>query len=160
MKPLEFLEAYNGLRAQSGVPLYGLGLDKNIRSSERYLKWCEKNDVEPVLYLKSYVDWSTRAGRDFPKLGFLRSKRGLEIWQRFAEGHALAGRADERLTKEMEQRPQPAIKIRPWQERFKSFYVGNRGMCARYVQHTGGYNPESAHCDGCTEVASCKKLST
>lgn len=158
VKPPEFLEQYNVLRVQHG----GIAKEqtkKNIKTAEHYLTWCTKNEVEdPVLYLKSYINFTARTGREFPKLGFLRSNHGLEIWRKFAEGHALEGRANERLTEEMNRRPPPAIKLRPHQELFKSYYVGNRATCARYGTHTGGFNPQSTHCGGCDAVASCRSL--
>ena len=123
--------------------------------ARRYLKWCEKHDVDPMLFLDAQHSYRISIGSKVLDLGFLPSKRALEHWRRWAEGAQLRQVTDDRLTQALARRPPEFRKVRPHQEQFKSRYTGRESLCAIYQEHTGGFNQESRYCRACPAQASC-----
>lgn len=95
--------------------------------------------------------------KPFPFLGRMASTVSLE--QHHAHGKARAQGARRATPLPVVDTLRSEKRIRPQQERFKSFYAeGKTELCARYQQYTGGFNPMSQWCAKCPTQTSCIDL--
>lgn len=149
-----FIHRYRIVAGQFGVTVRGPKHPMQRKQAKRYLQWCMKHEVDPLLYLED-VALRVKAGKiPFPPIGRLPSKAGLEGHRTIGLNRVYAKRSEKNIqvvdTRIRER------KIRIHQERFKSFYAdGKHELCARYPEHSGGFNPMSPWCAKCTATTSC-----
>lgn len=156
----EIIKARNRWLVMKGTKFVRPTTNKVYRETAKaYLRWCKAYRINAVMFLDAQLEYFVMRHRLVPSLLRLRSKKMLAQWHEWVrektEGKAARVRSDARLSDEMEMSAPAERKLRPVQEKFKSFYVGREGLCAVYQEHTGGFNPESRYCKRCTAQASC-----
>lgn len=148
-------ERYRLVAASFGIRARGPRSAVQRRQAARYLHWCQKHGADPQLYLDDRAAQARRERAPLPPIGRLPSQAALESHREFGAGRALATRADAELEVVDCTGPAPR-RLRPHQERFKSFYAGGReALCARYPEHSGGYTKQSRWCRACPQTVSC-----
>lgn len=137
-----------------GVSAYGPKNPKMRSQARRFLTWCDKNHVDPLLYIEDRLLAAKNFKKPFPMLGRMASAEALKQHREHGLARAQGARRSHDLPVEDTARSEK--KLRPHQERFKSFYAeGKTDLCALYQQYTGGFNPMSAWCKRCPSQTSC-----
>lgn len=147
---------YRRCAGMLGIWTRGPKNPKMRRQAKGYLTWCRNNGVDPLLFIEDRMILSRDPRHPFPPLGRLPSRVSLEQHL----GHGLArAQGNRRVGAVLPVIQTSEKRIRPHQEKFKSFYAeGKSELCARYQQYTGGFNPMSRWCGQCTVQASCIDL--
>jgi len=147
---------------------YGRPITTGLKASSRqhvetYLKWCDANEVDPILFMRDRFRRVALASKGYlPGFRNLASEKLLAAWKT-GESRAHREAADARLTREAAStasrqhfdslRAPP----RPAQEQYKRTYVlsGRPELCRLSSQHSGGYHPKSSVCPTCPQAVRC-----
>ncbi len=126
------------------------------KQGKRYLTWCAKNSIDPVLFMEDRAAHAKATKQPIPLLAKLCSTGALESHRTFGAAKTVTAMLD-RTVVELDTRRKGKLKIH--QEKFKSYYAhGKEELCARYQEHTGGFAKASYWCGRCSVTASCIDL--
>jgi len=152
----DFITAYRIAAGRLGMPaVRGPRHPMQRKQAGKFLRWCEKHGVDPLVYLADRSAEAKRSGKSLPPIGSLGTTAALVVHREVGAARVVTAKADAEI-KEADPRATSRA-LRPHQERFKSFYVGTatEETCARLSQHSGGYNPLSDFCKRCGVTVSC-----
>ena len=152
----DFITAYRRATGLLGMPaIRGPRHPMQRKQATKFLRWCEKHGVDPLLYLADRSAEAKRSGNPLPPIGSLGTVGSLAVHRSVGAARVETAKVDA-LIVEVDGRT-VLRQVRPHQERFKSFYSGTEAeeTCARLSQHSGGYNPVSDFCKRCTVTVSC-----
>lgn len=152
----DFITAYRRATGLLGMPaIRGPRHPVQRKQADKFLRWCAKYSVDPLLYLEDRTAEAKRTGKPLPPIGFLGTGVPLAVHRAVGAARVETAKVDAAIV-EVDGRT-VLRQVRPHQERFKSFYSGTDAeeTCARLSQHSGGYNPVSDFCKRCTVTVSC-----
>jgi hypothetical protein len=132
-------------------------------SSERYLQWCVKYDVEPLGFLRARAQLEYESGRPMPAINRMASVKlleegaWLELLDRY-EGRMQVAKFQRDELAKAESRDMVALAAcTPVQEKQRLLYASNRKLCSILYHRTGGFHPLSRQCSLCHEAVECQR---
>ena len=132
-------------------------------SSERYLHWCAKYEVEPLGFMRARAQLEYESGRPMPPLNRMASTRlvedgaWLELLDRY-DGRMQVAEFQRAELAKAESRDMVALaSCTPVQEKQRLLYAHNRKLCSILFHRTGGFHPLSRQCPLCPEAIECQR---
>lgn len=153
--PIEVVNAYRKLTGKS------LTFAKVEQSATRFIGWCERNNVDPIRFLKARVYLAQEGERMVPAIGALGSKALLQddAWEEIldrAEGLEQDRKlVAEELAKSQDRYIASLLACTPANEQFKLNHQNQRSICQAERRFSGGYHPKSNHCPTCVVAGGC-----
>lgn len=155
--PIDVVNAYRDISGKA------VSYARNELSASRFIAWCDRNEVDPLRFLKARLYLAKEGGRQIPALGALPSKALLEddAWEEILDRAEGAEQDAEFVRSELEKHHERLLAslraLTPMHEKFKSHYRDKRIICMTDLRFSGGYHPLSKECAECSIMHRCAK---
>lgn len=131
------------------------------RNAKKFIEWCERNDADPLRFMKARIYLAKEGDRPVPAIGAMASKALLEndAWQEIFD-RAEAVEFDRKFVLEEAAQMQDRyiaslLACTPANEQFKLNHQNQRNICMHDRRFSGGYHPKSELCTSCPIAGQC-----
>ena len=158
--PSLLMEVVNYYRVISGCDT---SFDHLKKQAERYLKWCNKNEIPWKAFMDVRARLCKESGRRLPALGqfpsdvLLIDEAWAQIYDRVQRARQDSTFQKAELSKESPRLLQQKLAATPSQEAFKKQYSVSPHMCLAMNIWSGGFHPKSALCTWCALGVECSQ---
>lgn len=135
--------------------------DRNELSAMRFIKWCEKHDVDPLRFMKARILLAQEGEREIPAINALASNALVEgdAWEEILD--RIEGMEEDarfvrsEMEKAHDRRVATLLAATPAQEKFKAQHLDKPELCMSELEFSGGYHPKSDYCRSCRMAGEC-----
>lgn len=155
VQPIDVVNLYRALTKKA------IKYDRNELSAMRFIKWCEKHDVDPLRFMKARILLAQTSDRDVPAINALASNALVEgdAWEEILD--RIEGMEEDArfVRSEMEKAHDRKLATlaasTPAQEKFKAQHLDKPEACMSELEFSGGYHPKSSYCRPCRLAGEC-----
>ncbi len=129
--------------------------------AERYLRWCDDNEIDEILFMEHRFRSLDRTRRAAPMFRSLKSDLMVESWKKGGESQAQQEQVSKKIMAGMDDSFTRAIldldSLTPAQEHYKriQWQRGGQEVCLVSPELSGGYHPLSRYCPYCPCSMDC-----
>ena len=119
-----------------------------------FLEWAKSEKVDPLLFMMARHDGAKKR----VPIKFLHDVNAsfLEKYREWGEWRQSMRRLEDRMKASDD--TDPDVKLVPLHEAVRLVLSDSPEVCSMSHDISGGWHPESKHCQACTEAKSCKSL--